>query len=146
MNDVDDPADRFMYKLVAMIFSSFEEVLLLDSDNIPLQDPERLFESEAYAKTGSLLWMDFWRGSSAPDCQTILGNATRAGSYVPFIQPPPHPTPPHPHTGHWPPPRLLHSTLFRARSPPLSAHRTADTTTCVYATARAYFQVSASHY
>jgi hypothetical protein len=29
--------NRFMYKLVAMIFSPFEEVLLLDSDNIPLQ-------------------------------------------------------------------------------------------------------------
>lgn len=68
---------RFMYKLVALIFSSFEEVLLLDSDNIPLRDPAELFESDLYKQTGSLLWMDFWRGSSAPDCQEVLGNMTR---------------------------------------------------------------------
>lgn len=74
--DGGEMTNRFMYKLVALIFSSFEEVLLLDSDNIPLRDPAELFESEQYVSTGSLLWMDFWRGSSAPDCQAILGNAT----------------------------------------------------------------------
>ena len=53
-----------------------DECKPLDSDNIPLRDPTELFNSDLYARTGSLLWKDFWRGSSAPDCQTVLGNAT----------------------------------------------------------------------
>ena len=68
--------NRFMYKMVALTFSEFEEVLLLDSDNIVLADPSALFESKLYRSTGSLLWKDFWRGSSAPDCQVVLGNET----------------------------------------------------------------------
>ena len=69
--------NRFMYKIVAMLFSPFEEVLMMDGDNIALRDPETLFDAEDYVRTGSLLWMDFWRGSSAPDCQVVLGNATK---------------------------------------------------------------------
>ena len=31
--------NRFMYKIVAMLFSPFEEVLMMDGDNIALRDP-----------------------------------------------------------------------------------------------------------
>mmetsp|Transcript_4940 Transcript_4940/g.13149 ORF Transcript_4940/g.13149 Transcript_4940/m.13149 type:complete len:422 (+) Transcript_4940:123-1388(+) len=68
--------NRFMFKIIALLFSPFDEVLLLDSDNIILRDPEELFSSASFASTGSLLWLDFWRRSSAPDCQLILGNGT----------------------------------------------------------------------
>ena len=68
--------NRFMFKIIALLFSSFDEVLLLDSDNIILRDPEELFSSTPYLSTGSLLWLDFWGRSSAPDCQAILGNIT----------------------------------------------------------------------
>ena len=74
--------DRFMYKINALVFSRFEEVLLLDSDNIALRDPNELFESSLYRERGSLLWMDFWRGSAAPDCAVVLGNATCEGRYT----------------------------------------------------------------
>ncbi len=66
-----------MYKIVALTFSSFQEVLLMDSDNIVLRDPASLFQSEPYRGNGSVLWMDFWRGSSAPDLQAVLGHATK---------------------------------------------------------------------
>lgn len=67
----------------ALILSSFEEVLLLDSDNVPLENPDTdtdaqnpmsadthghgLFGSEAYLRAGAVLWPDYWRGSAAPD-------------------------------------------------------------------------------
>lgn len=71
-------SNRFMYKIVALAFSSFEEVLLMDSDNIVLSDPSSLFASEVYMKNGSVLWMDFWRGSSAPDLQQVLGHGVKS--------------------------------------------------------------------
>ncbi len=74
--DLVGVTNRFMFKIVALLFSSFDEVLFLDSDNIVLRDPEELFTSAPYLSTGSLLWLDFWGGSSAPDCQSILGNVT----------------------------------------------------------------------
>ena len=74
--DFVEVTNRFMFKIIALIFSSFDEVLLLDSDNIILRDPEELFSSPSYLSTGSLFWLDFWGGSSAPDCQLILGNVT----------------------------------------------------------------------
>ncbi len=43
-------------KPFAMINSGFEQVLLLDADNVPVRDPEFLFESELFKKYGAVLW------------------------------------------------------------------------------------------
>jgi hypothetical protein len=37
-----------------------------------------LFNSELYEDNGSILWMDFWRGSAAPDLASVLGFDARA--------------------------------------------------------------------
>ena len=50
----------------------------MDSDNIVLRDPNSLFNSELYSEHGSILWMDFWRGSAAPDLASVLGYDARA--------------------------------------------------------------------
>lgn len=39
--------------------SSFEEVIAIDADNIPLHDPKIIFETEQYKETGNLYWRDF---------------------------------------------------------------------------------------
>ena len=36
------------------------QVLMLDSDNLPLTDPTYLFSEPAYKASGSLFWPDFW--------------------------------------------------------------------------------------
>ena len=69
--------NHFMFKILALVFSSFQEVLFLDSDNIVLSDPSSLFTSDMYLDTGSIFWMDFWLGSSAPDLQVVLGASTK---------------------------------------------------------------------
>lgn len=43
----------------ALLWSKFEEVLFLDADNIPVQNPEFLFNTPEYQSTGSLFWPDY---------------------------------------------------------------------------------------
>ena len=38
------------------------QVLLLDGDNLPLRNPETLFESPEYKTLGNLFFPDFWNG------------------------------------------------------------------------------------
>jgi len=52
---------NFQIKADAIISSSFDEVLYLDSDNIPLRDPSYLFDSEFYKGEGrpkAVFWPD----------------------------------------------------------------------------------------
>ncbi|KAG7396756.1 hypothetical protein PHYBOEH_001832 [Phytophthora boehmeriae] len=67
--EIDDPlAKRFVAKIHAIYYSSFDRVLFLDADNTPVRDPSFLFESPEFVKTGAVFWPDFW----FPD-STIFG-------------------------------------------------------------------------
>lgn len=57
---------RYQYKIMAILFSSFEDVLFLDSDCFPLHNPDQLFETEPFSSTGLVLWPDFWYPSESP--------------------------------------------------------------------------------
>ena len=59
------PIKGFEVKVHAIIASSFEEVMLLDADNVVLQNPEFLFDSPHFIKKGALFW---------PDVQSIEQN------------------------------------------------------------------------
>lgn len=52
-------------KPYAILHSSFEEVLLLDAENCAVRNPEYLFETDHYRRTGAIFWPDF--GRLAPD-------------------------------------------------------------------------------
>lgn len=56
------PIKGWEVKVHAIIASAFEEVLLIDADNVVFQNPEFLFDSEEYLQTGALFW---------PDIQTL---------------------------------------------------------------------------
>ncbi|KAF2104095.1 nucleotide-diphospho-sugar transferase [Rhizodiscina lignyota] len=64
---------HYQLKSLALLFSSFRDVLLLDSDSIPLVDPAKLFQSAAYKTTGFVGWSDFWKSSETPSFWTIAG-------------------------------------------------------------------------
>lgn len=49
-----------MGKVAALLHCSFDEVLLLDADNIPLFDPSYLFSDRLYRQHRNLFWPDFW--------------------------------------------------------------------------------------
>jgi alpha 1,2-mannosyltransferase len=63
----------YQYKALALIVSSFENVLLLDSDNIPVHSPDYLFDSEPFKSTGLVTWPDFWRRATSPNYYKIAG-------------------------------------------------------------------------
>jgi alpha 1,2-mannosyltransferase len=51
----------YILKQIALLSARCRECLLLDADNIPLRNPEYLFETKEYLSTGHLLWPDLWR-------------------------------------------------------------------------------------
>lgn len=46
-------------KPFAILHSDFSEVLYIDADNVPLCNPEYLFDSPQFQQTGALFWPDF---------------------------------------------------------------------------------------
>lgn len=52
---------NYQLKTAAVVNSRFEELLLLDADNVPVLDPDSLFESSTYKEFGTLFWPDIAR-------------------------------------------------------------------------------------
>lgn len=48
-------------KPYALLHCSFREVLLLDADNVPVVNPEVLFDTASYLRTGAIFWPDYNR-------------------------------------------------------------------------------------
>ncbi len=48
-------------KPYALVHSAFEEVMLIDADNVPVRDPAFLFDEPEYVRTGALFWPDIVR-------------------------------------------------------------------------------------
>jgi hypothetical protein len=48
-------------KSFSITYSAFEHVIFLDSDNVPLADPEFFFDTKQYAATGAIFWPDYGR-------------------------------------------------------------------------------------
>lgn len=57
---------RAQLKSLAILLSSFEDILWLDSDCFPLRNPEYIFQSELYQSTGLITWPDFWAMTTSP--------------------------------------------------------------------------------
>lgn len=51
---------KWILKPLAILLSSFKEVLYLDADNVSTMCPEYLFDFAEYKKTGAMFWPDFW--------------------------------------------------------------------------------------
>lgn len=63
----------FQYKSLAILVLSFENVLLLDSDNMPTYAPDHLFKKEPFKSKGLIVWPDFWFRTTSPDFYRIAG-------------------------------------------------------------------------
>ncbi|KAE8145863.1 mannosyltransferase putative-domain-containing protein [Aspergillus avenaceus] len=76
---------KYQFKLFAMMFSSFEEILFLDADAFPLLDPEVLFMNEPFTSKKMVTWPDFWATTISSyyyeiSSQTVPSNAIRQSS------------------------------------------------------------------
>ena len=52
--------NHYQYKIFAILFSSFQNVLFLDSDAFPAHDPTDLLSTAPYTTHGLVTWPDFW--------------------------------------------------------------------------------------
>jgi Mannosyltransferase putative/Glycosyltransferase family 9 (heptosyltransferase) len=59
------PLHGWGLKAFSVLKSRFEEILLLDADNMPLRNPEFLFRAPGYQRTGAVFWPD--HGRLAPE-------------------------------------------------------------------------------
>ncbi|KAH6876598.1 mannosyltransferase putative-domain-containing protein [Thelonectria olida] len=76
---------HYQLKAPALLLSSFAEVLLLDSDSIPLVDPSKeIFETEPYLSNGLITWPDFWRATESPQFWNITGLSSYPDNLSPF--------------------------------------------------------------
>ena len=50
----------FKAKVLALYAAPYDDVLLLDSDSVPLVDPALMFESDVYKEHGNVFWPDRW--------------------------------------------------------------------------------------
>ena len=63
----------YQWKAFVMLFSSFEEILFLDADSIPIKNPDAVFESKVYHDTGAVLWPDYWKHTGSPWLPYAIG-------------------------------------------------------------------------
>lgn len=61
----------------SIIHSKFEEILFLDADNVVILNPEYLFETNEYRKTGAIFWPDYGRLARTRDIWKMCGVAHR---------------------------------------------------------------------
>lgn len=66
LGNIDVQIDKYQYKVMSIMLSSFEDVLFLDSDAFPVFNPDYLFSVEPFISTGLVLWPDFWFPSESP--------------------------------------------------------------------------------
>ena len=57
---------RYQLKAFAMLFSSFERVVLMDADCFPVSPPELVFDNEPFLSTGLITWPDYWASTTSP--------------------------------------------------------------------------------
>ncbi|KAG8160779.1 hypothetical protein KVR01_009043 [Diaporthe batatas] len=73
-DDADLKISHYQLKSLALLLSSYSDVLLLDSDSIPVLDPLlNIFETEPYKSKGMIIWPDFWRATESPKYWNIAG-------------------------------------------------------------------------
>lgn len=65
-NIQDYGVTAFQLKIFAILFSTFENVLFLDADNLAVSDPTPLLIEEPLASNGLVLWPDFWVLTASP--------------------------------------------------------------------------------
>ncbi|MCJ1369226.1 hypothetical protein MMC20_000436 [Loxospora ochrophaea] len=76
----------YQYKAAALIFSSFSEVLFLDSDSMPVLNPDPLFDTRQYKHTGVVLWPDYWSSTESPYLPYITGASSHPSTSLSDVQ------------------------------------------------------------
>ncbi|GAA5840711.1 hypothetical protein JCM11251_004188 [Rhodosporidiobolus azoricus] len=71
----EDPhrTKSFHLKGAAIVEAPYDEVLMLDSDNVPARDVSGLWDSPEFKEMGVVLWPDYWKNQPENAIWSILG-------------------------------------------------------------------------
>ncbi|KAI4088511.1 MAG: hypothetical protein LQ344_006025 [Seirophora lacunosa] len=86
MADMSAFSHHYQLKAPVIMFSAFAHVLYLDSDSIPVVNPDPVFDAPVYVNTGAVLWPDYWGASESPFTPFITGRGSAKATAVPAIQ------------------------------------------------------------
>ncbi|KAG7191626.1 uncharacterized protein KQ657_002895 [Scheffersomyces spartinae] len=64
---------NYQFKTLAVLVSSFQNVLLLDSDNVMVQSPDAFMNSKMFHENGLITWPDYWQRTISPTFYDIAG-------------------------------------------------------------------------
>ncbi|KAE8412296.1 mannosyltransferase putative-domain-containing protein [Aspergillus pseudocaelatus] len=67
--------EHFQLKAFSILFSSFQDVIWMDSDCFFLYDPTNLLTSKPFTSTGLVTWPDFWSYTVSPTYYNISRQA-----------------------------------------------------------------------
>jgi alpha 1,2-mannosyltransferase len=67
------PFGGYQFKSLALLATSFDDVLFLDSDNVLVSNPEPFFEKDPFKTMGMVTWPDYWDRTTSPYISDILG-------------------------------------------------------------------------
>jgi alpha 1,2-mannosyltransferase len=65
---------RFQWKFISIIASTFQNVLFLDADCLPVRSPDHIFSREPFVSAGLITWPDYWVSQAAPGFYKIAGD------------------------------------------------------------------------
>lgn len=63
----------YQFKALSILASSFENVIFMDSDNIPLYNVEQAVLQEPYVSHKYIIWPDYWFRTTSPHFYDIAG-------------------------------------------------------------------------
>ena len=72
----------YQLKISSILFSSFEQILFLDADNVPVRKPDSIFDSKAFIDSGVILWPDYWKHTGSPFLPYIVGLSDKASEML----------------------------------------------------------------
>ncbi|KAI4216525.1 MAG: hypothetical protein LQ351_001014 [Letrouitia transgressa] len=72
----------YQLKISSILFSSFEQLLFLDADNVPIRNPDSAFQSKAFKDSGVVLWPDYWKHTGSPLLPYIVGLSDKASEVL----------------------------------------------------------------
>jgi alpha 1,2-mannosyltransferase len=65
------PLTKYQFKIFSILFSSYENVMFLDADSFPINDPTSLLTSEPYISHGLVTWPDTWASTTSASYYAI---------------------------------------------------------------------------
>lgn len=65
--------EKYQFKVFSLLFSTFQDILYIDTDAFPIHKPDYLLQVEPFISHGLVTWPDFWLPTVSPLFYEIAG-------------------------------------------------------------------------